>query len=173
MPRTSAPRNARAAGVRAAGVCAVVAVLAATTACDTGTPVPTYGADTQPAITFAPPVTYNRPTSAPTSTSRPTSWPLTVCGTAEGPLVRVPDEVCDTAGAQPRDGRDDPCPVDGPDGRVQWWTASELGFDSDDGTEVGEPLDDDYLGENSPFDDTGSFTPPPVPPRCVAPGAAS
>lgn len=171
MPRPRLPRIAH-----PARTCTALALLAVTTACAPATPTPTYPADTSPVITYAPDPTHThthtRPTSPPTSASRPTSWPITVCGTADGPLVRLPDEVCDIAGAQERNGRHGGCPVSSPSGRVQWWTASPLGFDGDDGTEVGEPLDDDYLGEIGPIDDTNSFTPPPVPPHCAPLGDA-
>lgn len=140
MPRPSLPRFAR-----PAGVCAVAALLAATTACAASTPVPVFG----------PP-------------------PLRVCGTLnlsailEWAPIRLADEVCTTAGA-PLDGT----PVEGPDGRpVRWWTAATCPG-AGVRTEIGDQLDDVYVGEASPVDDAEPFTPPPVTPRCAAPGDPS
>lgn len=140
MPRRSLPRFAR-----PARVCAVVALLAATTACAAPTPIPVID----------PP-------------------PLRVCGTlnlsavVDWAPVRVADEVCTAAGA-PLDGTS----VEGPDGPpIRWWTAATC-LDAENRTEIGDQLDDAYIDVNSPVGDDPLFTPPPVSPRCAPTGDAS
>jgi hypothetical protein len=67
----------------------------------------------------------------------------TICGTVADP-VRVDDRLCANVGA---DGV-----ADSPQGLVRWYSTTNLAcLGPDDYTPVGEPLNDDYLGE--PCDD--------------------
>jgi hypothetical protein len=95
--------------------------------------------------------------------------PITVCGTAQAPPIRLDDEVCQAAGAQlPGDAT---TVVESPNGPVRWWSADPLDPpDADDHTEVGERLDDDYLD----YDPHDVDTPPAVvAPRPAAPAATA
>ncbi len=66
--------------------------------------------------------------------------PTRVCGSIAGQPIRVDDKACHTVDA----GN---IPLDVPPGGVRWWTADPRCLDADDHTAIGEPLDDDYLGE--------------------------
>jgi hypothetical protein len=69
--------------------------------------------------------------------------PEGVCGTLDPQPVRVPDDQCHPGNTT-----------------VRWYQADDDCLEADDRTDVGQPLDDDYLGE--PCDPTHHHTSPVV-----------
>lgn len=79
---------------------------------------------------------------------------LTACAVAPPAAVNgLPTRVCGTTGDIPTRVADQLCPPSEDDtvasdaGPVRWWRADWRCLDPDDRTDVGAPLDDDYLGE--------------------------